>query len=488
MFWRIGAKFFRRADIKMTLWYIFTIFVSFLIIGAFIYLRLDHKFIKEVDRFLLDEGEELAGVLSKDDHGVDSIKRFENEVAVRKYYPFFFRILNKTGDLVYSSRDFGKILYNLDGRVLVNAKNGKKTRENVRSSGRYRIITTPLPIGGKLTYIVQIGTNLKFAKKSLYNFGGNLLIIFPILLVSGSLGGWFLARKALSPIGYMVSTTRNITSTNLSDRLVPRGTGDELDELIRTINEMISGLEGSFKRMAEFTADASHELKTPICAMRGEIEGLLLQQSISEEHQEVFVRLIERFDYLNRMINDLILLSKFDTSQIELNIVPLRLDLLIKDLCDLFRVLAEQKNISLKMEILPEVMVIGDKMRLPQLFGNLIDNAIKYTYEGYIRVQLDKNGNYIRVKVSDTGIGISKEEQKNIFRRFYRVDKSRSRETGGVGLGLNIAEWIVQAHHGRIEVESELRQGSIFTVYLPVLETSECYLKAKPLAPKIKRS
>ena len=113
-------------------------------------------------------------------------------------------------------------------------------------------------------------------------------------------------------------------------------------------------------------------------------------------------------------------------------------------------------------------MVMGDKVRLQQLFTNLIDNAIKYTFKGSIHVTLEKNKEDILVKVQDTGIGISREEQEKIFKRFYRVDKSRSKETGGVGLGLNIAEWIAQAHHGRIEVNSELNKGSTFTVYLPI--------------------
>jgi signal transduction histidine kinase len=240
-----------------------------------------------------------------------------------------------------------------------------------------------------------------------------------------------------------------------------------MDDLIRTINEMIARLESSFKRMAEFTADASHELKTPICAMRGEAEVLLLKERKGEEYQEGLVHFIEQFDRLNQMINDLILLSKFDATQVELKMAPLRLDLLIKDLCNLFQVLAEQNNIALEMGTIEEVTVLGDKVRLQQLFTNLIDNAIKYTSKGSIHVTVEKNESAALVKIKDTGIGIPKEEQERIFRRFYRVDKSRSRETGGVGLGLSIAEWIVHAHHGRIEIDSELNKGSTFTVYLP---------------------
>ena len=277
-----------------------------------------------------------------------------------------------------------------------------------------------------------------------------------------------MARRSLSPIGYIVSKAQNITSQNLSERLTQRGTGDEMDDLIKTINGMIARLENSFKRMAEFTAYASHELKTPICAMRGEAEVLLSKGRPAEEYQEGLIHFIEQFEHLNRLINDLILLSKLDSSQMELKMAPLRLDLLLEDLCHLFRVLAEQKNVAFVIGSLHEAVVIGDKMRLQQLFTNLIDNAIKYTSEGSIQVTLEKNQEVAFVKIKDTGIGIPKEEQKNIFKRFYRVDKSRSRETGGVGLGLSIAEWIANIHRGRIEVDSELDKGSTFTVYLPI--------------------
>ena len=139
-----------------------------------------------------------------------------------------------------------------------------------------------------------------------------------------------------------------------------------------------------------------------------DIEGLLMQQGVSEAQQDVLARLIDRFDHLNRMVNDLTLLSKFDTSQMELNKVPLRLDLLIKDIYDLFQTLAEQKGIGLEISALPETLVVGDKRRLQRLFGNLIDNAIKYTREGSVRITSQRNGNWVSVRVDDTGMGISK--------------------------------------------------------------------------------
>jgi len=468
---KIGGKFYRRTDFKMTLWYVFTFLISALVICTFLYLALRYRLLKEVDQFLLDETKEMERVLSQEPEETYFLMRFEDEVMARKYYPYFFQILDREGKTLHVSKEFREMGYVANDRVLTNAKNGKETLEEILSPGRIgtlRIISTPVYKNGKLAEIIQLGTHLYFVKQNLAHFKNNILTVLPVILVLGTLGGWILARRSLSPIGYVASKARNITSENLSERLHSRGTDDEMDDLIYTINGMIARLESSFKRMAEFTADASHELKTPICAMRGEAEVLLSKGRTAEEYQEGLAHFIEEFDHLNQMINDLILLSKFDATQVELKMAPLRLDVLIQGICNLFQVLAEQKGLALEVDADEEVMVMGDKVRLQQLFTNLIDNAIKYTFKGSIHVTLEKNKEEILVKVQDTGIGIPREEQEKIFKRFYRVDKSRSKETGGVGLGLNIAEWIAQAHHGRIKVNSELNKGSTFTVYLPI--------------------
>jgi heavy metal sensor kinase len=477
MSWKRRPKFLRRTDVKLTLFYVFTFFLSALVICGFLYLRLKHQLIKEVDRLLLDEVDELSHVLIQDPGGDALLKNFEVAVATRTYYPIYFRVLDRDGASLYVSKGFKQIGYAVSDKIMANTRNGKKTIESVRSPARrtpYRVISAPLYRDGSLAYVIHLGTHLRFVRKSLSHFKSNILIAFPIILVLGSLGGWILARKSVSPIGYIASKTKTITSKTLSERLAPRGTGDEMDDLIGIINGMIARLEGSFKRMAEFTADASHELKTPLCALRGEAELLLSKQRTTEDYQEGLAHFIERFDHLNRMVNDLILLSKSDSSQVELNLIPLRLDLLVQDVASLFQVLAEQKNIVLKIDSRQETTVMGDKIRLQQLFTNLIDNAVKFTPDGgSIRICAERDRGFAKVEVVDTGMGIPKEEQENIFKRFYRVDKSRSKEIGGVGLGLSIAEWIVHAHHGKIEVKSELNQGSTFTVYLPLQQTTD---------------
>jgi heavy metal sensor kinase len=449
--------------------------LSTAVIFGFLYFRLRHQLVKEVDRFILDEKKELVETLARTPEEKIAVQDYEGHVAGRTLYPVYFQILAESGEVIYASENFRKIGYEVKQSILDNARNGRETQENFRPLQRrrpLRLVSTPVLKGGKLRYIIQMGTHLKFVRKNLSQLRYNMITAFPILLILGSLGGWILARRSLAPIGYIASKAQSITSKNLNERLTRRGTDDEMDDLIQTINGMIERLEGSFKRMAEFTADASHELKTPICAMRGEAEVLLSKERTKDEYEEALAHLIEQFDRMNQMLNDLILLSKSDSSQIQLRMDPLRLDFLISSIISLFNVLAEQKKIEFVVGPFEEVIVRGDEGRLQQLIANLIDNAIKYTQGGSIRVSLEKNAETAIIRVKDTGIGIPKEEQEKIFKRFYRIDKSRSRETGGVGLGLSIAEWIAHAHHGSIEVESELNRGSTFTVYLPLKNSS----------------
>lgn len=468
------VSFLRRTDVRLTLLYVVTFCFSAFMICGFLYLRLHHQLIKEVDRLLLDETDELSKILSDDVKKIELLEGFEAGVSTRTHYPFDFGVYQPEGSSVYTSRGFEEIGSRIAEKAISDARNGKKTQETIRTLGRrtpFRVISTPIYRDGRLVYIAQLGTHLRFVRKSLSHFKNSIFIAVPIILVLGSVGGWLLARRSLTPLGYIVAKTKSITSRNLSERLSPRKTGDEMDHLIETINDMIKRLEGSFLRMAEFTADASHELKTPLCAMRGEAEVLLSKRRSPEEYEEGLAHLVDRFDHLNRLINDLTLLSKADSSQVRLEMSPLRLDLLVQNIGSLFQVLAEQKGLRFEVAPLEEATVLGDKTRLQQLLTNLLDNAIKYTPRGSIQLALERTDGTAIVKVRDTGVGIPEQEKEKIFKRFYRVDKSRSRETGGTGLGLSIAEWIVHAHNGKLEVVSELDKGSTFMVHLPLLKT-----------------
>ncbi len=469
-----GTEFYKRTDFKLTLWYAFTFLVTTLIIFSFIYVRLRHHLIKEIDRFLEDESRVFASEISENLLDINkALKDYEDDTLVRQFGLIEARVLNADGRVVAASKNFVEIVYPLAQEKLDRIGIGSRYFETVRVPGRrtpFRVVSFRLSINGKMDHIVQIGTRTRRMRKTLSNFRHNLLTAIPIVLFLGSIGGWFLARRSLSPIAHITETARRITASNLGGRIKPRGSGDELDYLITTLNEMISRLEGSFKRISQFTADASHELRTPISAMKGEAELLLSKPRPIGEYQRVLSRHIEKLDFLTRMINDLILLSKFDSNEAGLEMTPVKLDLLLVNLWEFFGVLAEQKGIGFTLGEIEHADVLGNRTRLQQLFANLIDNAIKFTpSSSHVDMSLEKDGGFVKVSIRDTGIGISEGEFDRIFERFYRVDKSRARESGGTGLGLSICQWIISAHHGKIELESELGKGSCFIVSLPLL-------------------
>lgn len=242
---------------------------------------------------------------------------------------------------------------------------------------------------------------------------------------------------------------------------------------------MIERLDESFQKLSRFTADAAHELRTPITALKGETEVLLSRKRSSEDYHEALTNNLERLDFLTKLVNDLLILSQADEGKASLKIENLNFSELLKELYEAFTIVAIQKKISFTFSAPEEILINGDSIKLKQLFSNLIDNAIKYTPDGgTISLIVQPGKDQVAVVLKDTGIGIPSDDLPHIFDRFYRVDTSRSRLSGGVGLGLSICQWIVKAHHGTIDVKSQFHQGTTFTVILPKESTE--------IAPNIK--
>jgi signal transduction histidine kinase len=259
-------------------------------------------------------------------------------------------------------------------------------------------------------------------------------------------------------------------------------TNDEIVRLSETLNNMITRLESSFDQIRQFTADASHELRTPLTILTGELELALRTKKSTEEYQEILSSALTEALRLSRVVEYLLLLSRTDMGHISLQLEPMNLSETLADLADAATILGTPKSIYITYRHGQEDLIVNaDHAKLYQMLLNLVDNAVKYTPEGgLISITLHRDGNFAEVRVRDTGIGISAEHQKKIFNRFYRVDKARSRELGGAGLGLSIVQWTVQAHGGTIVVESEPGQGSTFIVRLPLLVESP---KAKEITP-----
>lgn len=283
------------------------------------------------------------------------------------------------------------------------------------------------------------------------------------------LGGYFVAQRALKPVDTIISAAERISSRNLSERLPVPQTRDELERLSTALNHMIRRLEESFQYTQRFLADASHELRTPLTILQAELEAML-GRSRDAELNEVTASALEEVERLRNIVESLFALSRLDAGEAINKTELFDLGELVTSTADQMSLLALDKRISIHCEAPQALIVQGDRARLKQVAVNLLDNAIKYTPQGgEIRVRTEARQNRAVLEVSDNGIGIPQEALPHVFERFYRVDKARSRQLGGAGLGLSIVKSICAAHSGRVEVQSKEGQGSRFTVELPLM-------------------
>ncbi len=295
------------------------------------------------------------------------------------------------------------------------------------------------------------------------------LVLVPIVVALSAIGGLALADRALAPVHDISTRARKITAENLDQTIPIKNERDEIGKLTATINDMVRRLHESFAQVRQFSADASHELRTPLTVMRGEIEIALRSPKTPEEYRNTLESSLEEILRMSTIIDNLLTLGKADQGTLDVTFSEVNLKELVEELYEDSMILAEEKEIHVDLEAATPLVIVGDRFRLHQLFLNLVDNAIKYTPEGgTVRLTTAREDGSAVFTVSDTGIGIPKDEQVKIFDRFYRIDKARSREKGGSGLGLSIAKRIAELHRGTIEVTSELGKGSTFTVKLPM--------------------
>ncbi len=333
----------------------------------------------------------------------------------------------------------------------------------------YRLKTSMVAVPGH-SYFVAVAEDEQTLRQSLEGLAIIILFGIPCTLALAVIGGYFLAGRVLSPIGAMAAKAREITAERLSKRLPVEKPDDEFGRLAIVFNETFARLENSFERLRRFTADASHELRTPLTAIRSVGEVGLQGSSDAAACREVIGSMLEETDRLTKLVDSLLTLSRADSGIAPLHRESTDLNMLAAEVADCLQVLAEEKEQSLILDVAEPVFAQVDRATLRQALINLMDNAIKYTpRKGHIRVTVRRTAkDEAMIEVTDDGPGISKEHRDKIFDRFYRVDKGRSREMGGTGLGLAITRWAVEVNDGRIELESEEGQGSIFRVVLPI--------------------
>jgi heavy metal sensor kinase len=332
-----------------------------------------------------------------------------------------------------------------------------------------RFVSQRIEANGRV-FRVQMGVPIDQVSQTLVLFRGYLLMFAPLLLIAAACGGFWLSRKALSPVDAITRSARTINATNLGDRLENLTTGDELQRLSDTLNEMLGRIEHAFIRVTQFTADASHELRTPISLIRTEAEIALRRSRNDAEYREALRHILLEAERTSALVEELLSLARVDSGRESLRIASVDLSTIVQQVSEEWRELMAARNLGFTCEVNDEeITILGDRNALQRLLTVLLDNAAKYTpTPGLVDLRLETNGSSAVIRVSDSGIGIALEDQPKIFERFYQVDKARSRDLGGAGIGLAIAQWIVRQHAGTITVQSSPGKGSTFLVELPL--------------------
>lgn len=452
--------------IRLTLWYIIILTLVLIAFSGFIYWNMEQYMYQEVKSLLKTQANQVVNELEEeedDEEGYlaelnDEIKEMQNKNMEIGFYD-----VNKK---LIQGKQIDKVL-----PLEINSTNKYVSieRKNDNYDQDWIGITLPIRQNGHIISWVRLVRLLENEEQILNKLMIILLVGVPIILIIASFGGYFLAWKALSPIDRITRTAKDISHNNLGLRLEEKETNDEVGRLTGTLNQLLERLEKAFYREKQFTADASHELRTPITVIRAQAEKALRNGDTKEGYQHTLEVIEKQVKYMSHLIDQLLLLARGDLDRKILEKEQFDLRELVEMVTDEIKEMAVKKDIKLTTDIKKEeIKIYADQSMLIQLLLNFLDNAIKYTPSGgQVTVKASKVEDVIEIQVADTGIGIPREDQENIFDRFYRVDKARSRKRGGTGLGLSICQWIVEAHGGNIQVSSQENEGSNFIIYLP---------------------
>ena len=451
--------------LRLTAWYFAILAVVLSAFGISAYFAMRHSIRQTVDEELQIRSEGVHQLIERD---IQRGHKDDLPEGLREHTE-----LRQGGALLQVSDEQGNWLYRSpvmsDYGVPRPATVPKRATEFMGKDVPLRIWTQKVSVGGQ-SYLIQSAFEMDDFYESLHHFALLLFISIPSLLLCAAAGGYWISTRALAPVDQIAQTARTISAQNLSSRLVVPKTGDELQRLSETLNGMLERLEAAFKKITQFTADASHELRTPVAVMRTRAELSLRKARSAEEYRDVIAEVLTELEKTSGLIEQLMFLARADSGAETLHFAPTNVSEVLREACHQGSALAEAKQIGFQERISGDSMWIqGDATSLRRLFLILIDNAVKYTpANGQVEVSLQRNDGYAVAQVRDTGIGIAEADLPNVFERFYRADKARTRESGGVGLGLSIGRWITEVHAGAIEVHSSPGRGSMFRIRLPI--------------------
>lgn len=458
---------------RLTLWYLAIFALAQIAFGAGMWFLLRHHLYDLVDDSLEGQVEDLQKFMEaqKKSASIAKLEEEVNETYILEHSGDYLELYAENSELLYRST------FLQSHRVTLLPSGGftKTISRNLKIDHHpFRFTLQRLRANGH-TYTATIGAPTNDVVETLDLFRSYLLAFAPLLFLVAAGGGYWLSRRALAPVDAIVRTAHDISGANLNSRLQKLETGDELQRLSDTLNEMLARIEKAFLRVTEFTADASHELRTPVSLIRTEAELALRRSRGEAEYKEALRHILLEAERTTTLIEQLLAMARADSGRETLHMQPVDVRETLQGVVQSWRQVAAIRNLQFSAK-LPEKIsdhdsfVMGDSAALRRVADILLDNAFKYTPSpGSVELSLEHKGEHLVIAVQDSGVGIAEEDQSKIFERFYRVDKARSREQGGSGLGLAIAQWIVEQHRGSMGVDSQPGHGSVFHVELPMI-------------------
>jgi len=458
---------------RLTLWYLVIFAAAQLCFGIGMWLVLRQALYSIADHALTAQVEDLTNFLKtqkKKNMTVTKLREEASEAYNLEHSGDFLQIYDEDGNWIFRAPSLER---NQFPPISPGVVTGTSFQNHQLGNKPFRFLTQKIEVNGR-SYTVQTGVPTDQMLATLSLFRRYLLMLAPLLLLSAASGGHWLSRKALSPVDAITRTARKIGGSNLDGRLEKLTSGDELQRLSDTLNEMLARIESAFLRVTQFTADASHELRTPISLIRTEAEIALRKSRGNEEYREALRHILLEAEGTSSLIEELLSLARADSGRESLHLTRLDLRSTVIETANEWRPLVEVRNLQFKETMADcELPVLADRGSVKRLLAILLDNAVKYTPSpGSIELHVEARHDKAVIAVRDSGIGIAEPDQSRIFERFYRVDKARSRALGGAGIGLAIAGWIVQQHRGSIAVQSSLGNGSSFVVQFPLQPAS----------------
>jgi two-component system heavy metal sensor histidine kinase CusS len=461
------TRFFGSLAWRLTAWYAISSFALIVVIAFISYYALLNAFAHEMDDYLSDAVTRLVTLLQQS--GEAGLKaEIEQGLPSRQYIRTYARVLDQNGKIVTETRGFSKILAQdlfQEPTEISAVNNGRDIFSRPRRR-TYRIASVKLPTEQKWT--VQVACDRKREADILKRYKGHMWIMLSVSMILCAVGGYLIARRGIRPVSTIAETAGHIVLPTLHARIDLAGLPTEIEQLARAFNAMLERLEESFARLSQFSEDIAHELRTPVNNLRGGMEVVLGKPRSPEDYRDAIGSALEECERLARLVDRLLFIARSENSEIKIDRENVRVLEELARTREFYEATAEESGVEIEVNAGEKLSLTANRDLLRSLIGNLVSNALAHTPRGgKVTLSAASVDHSLAVTVADNGAGIPPEHLPHIFDRFYRVDRSRTKTSGGVGLGLAIVHTIAKLHGAKLDVASQVGKGTAITVAFP---------------------